>query len=174
MSRCSATSCISFRMNSAGSSNSDMDNDAFRGFYGRTSPMLAAFLARSIRDFSTVDDLVQESYYRLLRAPVAFDGEEHRRRYLFRIAGNLLRDRHRRKREETQFPESGCGEPIAAGDLARQIQERADVGRAMLQLTSRERELVRMAYGQGSTHHEIAGALGLQPGSVKPLLFRAR
>ena len=44
----------------------------------------------------------------------------------------------------------------------------------MAQLTQRERELVWLAYGLGSTHQEIAGALGLKTGSIKPLLFRAR
>jgi RNA polymerase sigma-70 factor (ECF subfamily) len=44
----------------------------------------------------------------------------------------------------------------------------------MARLSPRERELVWLAYGQGSTHREIAGALGLKTGSVKPLLFRAR
>jgi RNA polymerase sigma-70 factor (ECF subfamily) len=31
-----------------------------------------------------------------------------------------------------------------------------------------------MAYGQGQTHREIAEVLGLQVGSIKMLLFRAR
>ncbi len=44
----------------------------------------------------------------------------------------------------------------------------------MAQLSQRERQLVWLAYGQGSTHQEIAGALGLKTGSIKPLLFRAR
>jgi RNA polymerase sigma-70 factor (ECF subfamily) len=44
----------------------------------------------------------------------------------------------------------------------------------MAQLTPRERDLVWLAYGQGSSHREIAGALGLRTGSIKPLLFRAR
>jgi RNA polymerase sigma-70 factor (ECF subfamily) len=44
----------------------------------------------------------------------------------------------------------------------------------MAQLTPRERDLVWLAYGQGSSHQEIAGALGLRTGSIKPLLFRAR
>jgi RNA polymerase sigma-70 factor (ECF subfamily) len=44
----------------------------------------------------------------------------------------------------------------------------------MTRLTPRERELVWLAYGQGSTHQEIAGVLGLKTGSIKPMLFRAR
>ena len=57
--------------------------------------------------------------------------------------------------------------------------KRADRPRLLLidllqRLSHREREMVWLAYGQGSTHQEIAGALGLKTGSIKPLLFRAR
>ena len=44
----------------------------------------------------------------------------------------------------------------------------------MARLKPRERDLLWLAYGQGSTHEEIAGSLGLKTGSIKPLLFRAR
>jgi RNA polymerase sigma-70 factor (ECF subfamily) len=128
-----------------------MDEETFRGFYTRTSGMLWAYLARATNDAAAADDLLQESYYRLLRATTAFESDDHRKNYLFRIATNLIR-----------------------GDLAQQTQQRSDLARAMAQLSQRERELVLLAYGQGSTHQEIAGALGLKTGSIKPLLFRAR
>ena len=38
----------------------------------------------------------------------------------------------------------------------------------------RERELLWLAYAQGSSHEEIGATLGLKTGSIKPLLFRAR
>jgi RNA polymerase sigma-70 factor (ECF subfamily) len=44
----------------------------------------------------------------------------------------------------------------------------------MAQLTSRERELLWLAYAQGSSHEEIATVLGLKTASIKMLLFRAR
>jgi RNA polymerase sigma-70 factor (ECF subfamily) len=152
-----------------------MDEETFRGFYHRTSGMLWAYLSRATGDPSAADDLLQESYYRLLRARVTFEGEDHRRHYLFRIATNLVHDRFRRPRlDNVPLPDDGAREPAAAGDLAVQTQQRADLDRAMAQLTARERDLVWLAYGQGSSHQEIAGALGLRTGSIKPLLFRAR
>jgi RNA polymerase sigma-70 factor (ECF subfamily) len=152
-----------------------MDEDAFRGFYSRTSGMLWAYLSRATGDPSAADDLLQESYYRLLRARVTFESDVHRRHYLFRIATNLVHDRFRRPRpDQTPLAEDGPHEPAAGGDLAVQTQQRGDLQRAMAQLTPRERDLVWLAYGQGSSHREIAGALGLRAGSIKPLLFRAR
>jgi RNA polymerase sigma-70 factor (ECF subfamily) len=44
----------------------------------------------------------------------------------------------------------------------------------MKQMPPRDRGLLWLAYGQGWSHREIAGALGLSTTSIKPLLFRAR
>jgi RNA polymerase sigma-70 factor (ECF subfamily) len=152
-----------------------MDEEAFRGFYARTSRMVWAYLARATNDPAAADDLLQEAYYRLLRSTTTFESDDHRRNYLFRIATNLIRDRYRRPRpDNAQLPEHGEGDIAASGDLAVQTQQRADLQRALAQLSHRERELVWLAYGQGSTHQEIAGTLGLKTGSIKPLLFRAR
>ena len=152
-----------------------MDEEAFRAFYTRTSGMLWAYLARATGDAANADDLLQESYYRLLRVKTPFDSEEHRRHYLFRIATNLIRDRYRRpQHNHAQLADDARNDIPACGDLARQTQERADLQRAMAKLTQRERELVWLAYGQGSSHQEIASVLGLKTGSIKPLLFRAR
>jgi len=152
-----------------------MDEDTFRSFYTRTSSMLWAYVARATGDATAADDLLQEAYYRLLRTTKTFESDDHRRHYLFRIATNLIRDRYRRPHAESiQLPEHADAEIPAGGDLAQQMQQRTDLQRAMARLTQRERELVWLAYGQGSSHKEIAGALGLRTGSIKPLLFRAK
>ena len=152
-----------------------MDEETFRGFYTRTSGMLWAYLARATNDPAAADDLLQEAYFRLLRATTTFESDDHRKNYLFRIATNLIRDRFRRPRlDNAQLPERDEDDIPASGDLAKQTQQKSDLARAMAQLSQREREMVWLAYGQGSSHQEIAGALGLKTGSVKPLLFRAR
>ena len=98
-----------------------MDEDAFRGFYDRTARALWAYLARATGDSAAADDLLQECYYRLLRVRVEFDGEAHRRHYLFRVATNLVRDRRRRPSPEQAFPEGfedgGAAFPGSVGDV---------------------------------------------------------
>ena len=73
-----------------------MNNEAFAGFYERSARPLWAYLARVSSDPALADDLMQESYVRFLCASRADDGEVASRRYLFRIATNLLRDHWRR------------------------------------------------------------------------------
>lgn len=153
-----------------------MDEDAFRAFYERTARSVWAYLLRLSGDTNLADDLLQEAYYRFLRANRAFETEAHRRNYLYRIATNLVRDGQRRHRLDfVPVPdEHGPDALVANGDVAGQAAVRTDLNRAMAQLTPRERELLWLAYAQGSSHEEIAGALGLKTASIKMLLFRAR
>ena len=74
----------------------EMDEDAFRAFYDRTARSLWGYLSRMTGDPQVADDLLQETYYRFLRARGHWESEAHRRAYLFRIATNLARDGRRR------------------------------------------------------------------------------
>ena len=156
----------------------EMDEDAFRAFYDRTARPLWAYLSRMTGSGDLADDLLQESYYRFLRANAAHQGEAHRRNSLFRIATNLARDGRRRGRQAhlVALPGNDAGTPElqAPGDTAGDAQRRTDLGRAMARLKPREREMLWLAYAQGLTHVDIAGALGVKAASVRLLLFRAR
>jgi RNA polymerase sigma-70 factor (ECF subfamily) len=153
-----------------------MDEDTFRAFYERTARPVWAYLSRLTGSAQAADDLLQETYYRFLRAERAFDSESHRRNYLFRIATNLVRDGQRRRRVDVvAVPEADArGALRAAGDVAEDAARRTDLSRAMAQLKPRERDLLWLAYAHGSSHEEIADSLGLKTASIKLLLFRAR
>jgi RNA polymerase sigma-70 factor, ECF subfamily len=153
-----------------------MTEEAFRLFYERTARSLWAYLARTSGDRRLADDLLQETYYRFLKSSAAtLEDEAHRRNYLFRIATNLVMDAKRRPRiEQPAAEDPDHGSPRAPGDVAVDAVRRVDVGRAMARLRPRDRALVWLAYVNGSSHKEIADALGLQTTSIKLMLFRAR
>src|SRR5204863_5917465 len=152
-----------------------MDEETFRSFYERTSRSLWAYLSRATGDARLADDLLQETYYRFLRAAATHDSEAHRRNYLFRIATDLVHDHRRHLRidrvETTETLDAADGRPGA--DLAAGTACRVDLARAMARLKPRERDLLWLAYAHGSTHQEIADTLGLKRSSIKLLLFRA-
>lgn len=152
-----------------------MDEDAFRIFYERTSRSVWSYLSRMTGDPRLADDLLQETYYRFLRATRAPADEAHRRNYLFRIATNLVHDTRRRPRVDAVPMKDGVehADPRQA-DTAGGVAARVDLSRAMARLKPRERSLLWLAYAQGSSHKEIADALGLKAASIKLLLFRAR
>jgi RNA polymerase sigma-70 factor (ECF subfamily) len=153
----------------------DMDEEAFRAFYQRTSRALWAYLSRMSGDRQLADDLLQEAYYRLLRRGRSFASEEHRRHYLFRIATNLVLDVRRRPRLRfTRMPGECDMAAPRTPDGAEQAVRRADLSRAMDRMKPRDRAILWLAYAQGSSHEEIAAATGLKAGSIKLMLSRAR
>ena len=149
-----------------------MDSDAFTGFYQRSAPALRAYLARVSGNATLADDLVQESYLRFLCASQPEGGEVDCRRYLYRIATNLLRDHWRRPRAASieDLPEQF----FSAADLSSQVDSRIRLDPAMAQMRPRERQLLWLAHAEGYSHREIAEITGLGSGSIRLLLFRAR
>jgi len=151
-----------------------MDEQSFRVFYESTARPLWAYLSRILGSATLADDLVQESYYRFLRATLKSEDAAYQKAYLFRIATNLARDHWRRLPRQEQG-KAADPEQIPADDrTAERVQQRSDLGRALAGLKPRERELLWLAYVEGSSHKEIAEVLGLRAASVRLLLFRAR
>jgi RNA polymerase sigma-70 factor, ECF subfamily len=153
-----------------------MDEDAFRAFYDLTARAVWAYLSHVTGDPHAADDLLQETYIRFLGVRRRWESDAHRRNYLFRIATNLAHDRHRRHARRETRPlddERGCGDFAATGPQCGH-EERADLHRALERLSAREREMLWLAYAEGSSHKEIAEALGLRAAGIRVLLFRAR
>ncbi len=149
-----------------------MDSDAFAGFYERSARPLWAYLARVSGDPALADDLMQESYVRFLCAARSCEGEVACRRYLFRIATNLLRDHWRRPRASSieEIPQ----DYLVANASSAQTDSQAALGPALAQMRPRERQLLWLAYAEGYSHKEIAEVTGLASASIRLLLFRAR
>jgi RNA polymerase sigma-70 factor, ECF subfamily len=144
-----------------------MDEQEFRALYDATARPILAYLLGVTGRKDVAEDVLQETYCRfLVRQPPPMDANETRR-YLFRIATNLLRDRWRK----------GDDEPwreVAEEGLSVDVDTQMDVRAAMRALKPRERELLWLAYVEGMNHTEIAAATGLHALSVRMLLFRAR
>ena len=149
-----------------------MDNEQFAAFYARSARSLWAYLARVSRDSALADDLTQEAYVRFLCAHHPEDGEVAARRYLFKIATNLLRDHWRRPQSSSidDVPE----QIFAAKDLEPHSNSVAMLAPAMAKMRPRDRQLLWLAYAEGYSHHEIAQITGLASASIRLLLFRAR
>jgi RNA polymerase sigma-70 factor (ECF subfamily) len=145
-----------------------MENEWFGSFYTHTAGRLRAYLRSVMRDDSTVDDLLQESYVRLINAGLPPDLDEPRRRnYVYRIAINLVRDHWRERRSESVGGRDAIG-------LQADLGEARDVRDALDSLKPKERDLLWLAYVEQFSHDEIAGLIGAKPASIRPMLARAR
>lgn len=146
-----------------------MGEASFRLFYEQSAPRLFAYLLRVSMDRALAEDILQEAFCRFLSGKLPEMNESSQQSYLFRIATNLLRDRWRRRKESVMpenLPEPSSGPP--------QIDRHLELRQAFHQLKVRERQLLWLAYVEGSNHKEIAEVTGLRHGSVRLLLFRAR
>ena len=149
-----------------------MDSAAFAGFYERSARPLWAYLARVSGDPALADDLMQESFVHFLCSSWQSEGEVASRRYLFRIATNLLRDHWRRPRQASieEIPEEFFADAVNSA----QADSHAVLGPALALMRPRDRQLLWLAHAEGYTHKEIAEITGLASASIRLLLFRAR
>ena len=137
-----------------------MDEDAFRAFYDLTSRAVWAYLLHVTGDPHAADDLLQETYIRFLGAHRRWESDAHRRNFLFRVATNLARDRHRRNRLRRTEPLEDCGQGKVSARAFGPAIHRPRVphrpSSRLERLSARERELLWLAYAEGSSHREIA------------------
>jgi RNA polymerase sigma-70 factor, ECF subfamily len=136
------------------------------------------------------EDLSQEAFLRLHRAPQIWDarqgasGQQNVAGWLYRVVTNLaynaLRGQGRRQRRETAVSRPAVSGPDAASaaaddDPAGQAlrdDERETVRLALLRLPERQAQLLLLRYA-GLSYREVAAALDIAPGSVGTLLARA-
>jgi len=151
---------------------SSMTSDAFAAFYERSARPLWAYLSRVSGDPALADDLMQESFVRFLCAAAPEYGEINSRRYLFRIASNLLRDHWRRPKAASidDLPE----EIFSTTDASGQFESWSMLAPAMARMRPRDRQLLWLAHAENYSHREIAQITGLGVPSIRLLLFRAR
>jgi RNA polymerase sigma-70 factor, ECF subfamily len=153
-----------------------MNEEEFRAFYELTSRPVWVYLTRMTGNSRLADDLLQESYYRLLRTKTSFESDDHRRNYLYRIATNLVHDERRRPRADREALADAEREPAPESLVGSESRaaRRIDLARAMARMKPRERSMLWLAYAHGCSHEEIAEVLGLKTSSLKALLHRAR
>jgi len=148
-----------------------IDEAAFEILYRRTAGDLRSYVARVMGQTTYADDIVQESYLRLVRSPPPTSDLQELRAWLFRIASRLVIDQWRRmkrdrKRDSTAAPPQETRGP--------DVPLRVDMARVFEQLSPQQRQLMWLAYVEGHDHREIAATLSLREPSVRVLLHRAK
>lgn len=146
------------------------DEPALTVLYRRYDRALHAFLARYTggRD---VDDLVQETWLRIVRAAGRFDSERRFSTWLFQVALNLARDWHRRPPAEPVPPEHAA--ELAGSDPIARAQAGIDVARLLAALPEPQRAVVILRHFHDLGEEDVAAILGVPRGTVKSRLHHA-
>ena len=146
---------------------------AFAPLYTRCAPRVYGLIVHLLGPGSRhVDDAFQDTWVRAIAGLPSFQWRSRLATWICGIALNACREVRRREgREAGADPEALDAAPAAAPfDRA----ERIDLERAIERLAPGYREVLLLHDVQGFTHDEIAALLGIEPGTSKSQLSRAR
>jgi RNA polymerase sigma-70 factor (ECF subfamily) len=158
----------------------------FQRLYEETAVSLRAYLRLSCRDNALADDLLQETYLRLLRRGWPELDAQRLKSYLYKTAHSALVDHYRARRREARWRAEqatigdahGCRPHDVVGlegdSVDGLLELPDDMRRVFVTLTTRQQSLLWLAYVEGFKHDEIAGVIGVSASSVRVLLSRAR
>jgi RNA polymerase sigma-70 factor (ECF subfamily) len=143
---------------------------SFEDFFREESLRLGKALYLITADAGEAEDLVQEAMARVYERWDRVRAMESPAAYVFRTALNLHRRRERRRRLFGREP----GPEPATADPASAAASRVDVVNALRELTREHRETLVLVEWVGLTSEEAGRILGIEPGSVRARLHRAR
>ena len=138
--------------------------------YRRHAPRLLGTALRLLRQREDAEDTVQEAFIALVRTAPAIDAEGIGA-WLHRVVVNGSLDRLRsRKRWRTEQPNDALPALSASVPNPRSL----DLARAVERLPERARLVFVLHDVEGLLHEEVGAALGIDPGTSKSQLARAR
>lgn len=143
------------------------------------------YVRRLTNQSPDADDLTQEVFIRAYKSMAAFRGDAKVGTWLYRIATNVVIDRHRMTQRRVQSI-SIDDEKSAVGELRAEGREASPAGRlearelqdqvqqAVGSLPDKLRQAVVLHDLEGLSYEETAEALGCPVGTVKSRLFNAK
>jgi RNA polymerase sigma-70 factor (ECF subfamily) len=144
------------------------DEPAFRELYRRHTPRVYALVRRLLgRRQQDADDAVQETWLRAARGLAGFRWDAAFGTWLVGIAVNVSREGRRRPAADSLAVDFAPAVPPPDGGGI-------DLERAVLTLPDGYRHVLVLHDVWGMTHEEVGRALGIDPGTSKSQLSRAR
>ena len=145
------------------------------GLYDANQADLHGYALAVTHDASSAEDVVQESFLRLLRQHQAGRTPDDPRAWLFRVATNLMRSGFRRRsvaeRHEPVMRELDTVE--SAESSVVQSEDRRALRDALARLPADVR-MALMLSAEGYSGREVARLLGKREGATRTLLWRGR
>ena len=141
---------------------------------------------RMMGNAQDAEDMAQEAFLKAYNSLPGFRGDSKFSVWLYRIVSNVCLDQLRKKSKRptvslSMEDEDGEETQLDLPDTAQSPEEllekkltREAVRRGLAQLPEDARQILLLREIQGLSYEEIGEALGLEPGTVKSRIFRAR
>ena len=156
-------------------SDADLRADFVMAAYDENQRKLTSFAYALTRDADAADDLVQETFLRLVKEHAAGREPDNVTAWLYRVCANLATSRGRRGVVARRFLER---RPAEETEVAAEIQilrhETSEALVAALAILPDDARTAVVMAAQGFSGREIAEALGRTETSTRTMMFRAR
>ena len=124
-----------------------------------------AFL--QLKNNQDAEDVVQETFYRLVKNRKEFETPEHEKAWLIKVATNRCRDIHR---QQIRHPRADMEEVTAYCEMP----EQSEALEALVRLPDKLKIVIYLHYIEGYKSAEIAQMLGISVQAVKKRMQRGR
>jgi RNA polymerase sigma-70 factor (ECF subfamily) len=153
------------------------DIDAFAALYERYQPHLMRYCRSRLGNWDDAADATQETFLRAWRAFDMFGGDRLFLPWARVIATNVCTDALRRRMRSARM-ESPDTEPVSTHREGEELcvarVDTDEVMAALVKLSERHREILRLREYEGLSYEDIAEREDLDLNAVKSLIWRAR
>lgn len=156
------------------------DEVAFAAFYQHMAPALYGLVHQILGDAKEAEDVLQDGFLHVWRKAATYDpARSSPTTWAFMIFRNkaidTLRARARRGRgieKVTQQQEVEPALDVTSAQAVFRAEEGQVVQNALQEISTEQREAIRLAFFKGLTHLEIAERLGAPVGTIKARIRR--
>ncbi len=152
------------------------DADSVRVVYQTYGRLVYSIAHKALGDPGLAEDATQQTFVQAWRAAGSYDPERPLAAWLTTIAKRVAIDVYRRERRHRNLDDidtSDSDSLITLPPSVDQINDVAEVRRALDELPDADRDLIRMQHFDELSHAEIARELDIPVGTVKSRTFRA-
>lgn len=149
------------------------DESAFQELVGRYRDRLLNFIYRRLSSVELAEDLVQETFLRVVNAASRYQATAKFNTWLYTIALNLVRNEVARRRPPSCSLEMANGEAVPVGLSIENLIDFHRLQSLMQELTEDHFLVVELSFIEGWTNQQIADFMGCSVGTVKSRKFHA-
>jgi RNA polymerase sigma-70 factor (ECF subfamily) len=147
------------------------DHAAFEALYDRLAGPVYGVARKVLRDPAQSEEVAQEVMLEVWRSASRFDASRGSAvAWVMTIAHRRAVDRVRAENASVAREQKLAPGPVSGDDVSQLVEmalDRQRVRRCMGSLTTLQAEAIKLAYYGGYTYPQVAGLLGVAPGTVK-------